>query len=398
MRAKFATSITDGALRIVIATTPTTGASGVTLAPDLHLIRAALLYADHVELISPAATMVSGLDEIRLGGSTTYVALLNSLDDDTLSYLSKAEDIGRVRTLLGQLQDFQQLNRTAKRGLEPSTLAEYQALDRYFKQIVENTGTEPIERQLLESGHPEIDEALNSGLLSVNHTVTKDLFNETSGEFGRIYGDILQDLLTQGNALLLDEQMSKIVEHMIAEGLVRPSATSVSRSAKAGTGAGMIARLPAFPNSSVGQVLEAREQLENPLGRYRRAVKEYSQKLKSSPFSRALQEELDDLWLEDVQPSVVDLQHRVSGSTIARETLWESFAAAKPIVTEAAAALIHFQGPHVGLDHVISTATAATTAVAGIAPPLVKSLRTANEAKKSDLFYLAALGRVLERA
>ncbi|UOD83347.1 GNAT family N-acetyltransferase [Paenarthrobacter ureafaciens] len=342
--------------------------------------------------------MVSGLDEIRVGGSTAYVALLNSLDDDTLSYLSKTKDVGRVRTLLSQLQDFQQLNRTAKRGLEPTTLAEYQALDSYFKHIVESTGTEPIERQLVESGHPEIDEALASGLLSVNHEVSNSLFTETSTEFGRIYGGILQDLLNQGNALLLDEQMSDIVEHMIAEGLVRPSETSVSRSTKAGAGAGMIARLPAFPNSRVGQILEARDQLESPLGRYRRAVKEYSQKLRSSPFSPALQDELDDLWLEEVQPSVVDLQHRVSGSTIARETLWEGFAAAKPIVTEAAAALIHFQGPHVGLDQVISTATAATTAVAGIAPPLVKSLRTAKEAKTSNLYYLAALGRILDRA
>jgi hypothetical protein len=67
--------------------------------------------------------------------------------------------------------------------------------------------------------------------------------------------------------------------------------------------------------------------------------------------------------------------------------------AGTPIVTEAAAALIHFRAPTLGLDQVVSTAAAAATAVAGVTPPLVKSLQTALEAEKSDLFYLAALDK-----
>lgn len=395
LRSRFQASVADGTLRIVIATTPTTGPSGVTLAPDLHLIRAALLYADHVELISPTATMTSGLDEIRAGGSAAYVALLASLDDDTLRHLAKNQNISGMRSVIDQLREFQQLNRTAKRNLAPATLAHYQGLDNYFQELFAEAGTHPIEQQLSDAGHAEIDEALASGLLTINHSVTKGLLNGDSTELGRIYGEMLQDVLAKGNALLLDEEMSSIVERMIAEGLVEQSATGMSRSAKAGAGTGLIARLPAFPNAKIGQVLEARAQLDAPLGRYRRAVKEYSQKLKSGPFSALLEDELDDLWTEDIQPSVLDLQRRVSAAEIARETLWEGFSVAKPIVTETAAALIHFQGPNIGLNEVVTTAAAVSTAAAGLAPPIAKSLRAANEAKKNDLFYLAALGKVL---
>ncbi|WP_217376128.1 hypothetical protein [Paenarthrobacter ureafaciens] len=349
-----------------------------------------------MELISPAASMMSGLDELLDSGSAAYVSLLSGLGDKELRHLSQGMNVSDIRGVLNQLRSFQQMNRTERRNLPAAELAGNESLANYFNELFADHGTQPIEKQLLDAGHPEIDEALSSGLLSINHSVTNGLITGAPEDLGKVYGEMLQGVLDRGNALLLDEEMSLIVRRMIEEGMIEESPTGVARSVKAGTGTGLIARLPAFPAASVGRVLDARAQLDEPLGRYRRAVKDYSQKLKSAPFSTSLEHELDDLWLEEVQPSVVDLQRRVGGAAIARETLWEGFSVAKPLVAETAAALIHFQGPNIGLNEVVTTATAVTTAAAGFAPPVVKSLRAANEAKKSDLYYLAALGKALD--
>lgn len=93
LRTKFAASVTDGALKIVIATTPTTGVAGVTLAPDLHLIRAALLYADHVELISPAATMVGGLEVSPLLGSRSGLSTAEDSMADIAVKIAELVDV-----------------------------------------------------------------------------------------------------------------------------------------------------------------------------------------------------------------------------------------------------------------------------------------------------------------
>lgn len=390
-RTKFAASVTNGNLRIVIATTPATGGSGVTLIPDLKLIRSALLYADHVELISPSATMIEGLNDLRSGGVPAFLALAVGLDDEALKHLINGGDPAQTRELLNRLLEFRALPRQERRSLDAITQATYRAAEQGLADIYAATGTGSIDDQVAGSGHPEIQLALQSGLLSINHGVTTDLITKSATEFGESYGRLLQGLVSRGSALLLDEQMSRIVELMIAEGQLSPSGTTTSRSIKASTGTGLIARLPAFPHADVHQVLKARDQLDSHLVRYRRAVKEYAQKLESTPFTDYLQDELDDMWLEEVQPSVSELQHQLSRKAIAQNTLWEGLAAGKPIAIEAAAALIHFQAPILGLDQVLATATAAATAVAGLAPPVVKAMQKSSEAKKSDLYYLAAL-------
>ncbi|WP_146072534.1 hypothetical protein [Arthrobacter sp. 4R501] len=390
-RTKFAASVTDGNLRIVVATTPTTVGSGVTLIPDLKLIRAALLYADHVELISPSATMLEGLNDLRSGGVPAFLALAAGLDDETLKYRIKGDDPAQTREMINRLLEYRALTRQERRSLDVSTQAAYQGAEQGLAGLYSAIGTREIEDHVAGSGHPEIEVALQSGLLSINHGVTSVLISKSATEFGESYGSLLQNLVSRGSALLLDEQMSRIVELMVAEGQLSPSGTTTNRSIKATTGTGLIARLPAFPHADVHQVLEARDQLDSHLLRYRRAVKGYSQKMVSRPFTDDLQDELDDMWLEEIQPSVNELQHQLSRKIIAQNTLWEGLAAGKSIATEAAAALIHFQAPALGLDQVLATATAAATAVAGVAPPIVKALQKANEAKKGDLYYLAAL-------
>src|SRR3954469_4015450 len=48
-------------LKVVIATTPDRGSDGPSLQRDITLVKAALLYADEVELVSPGAAMLGSM-------------------------------------------------------------------------------------------------------------------------------------------------------------------------------------------------------------------------------------------------------------------------------------------------------------------------------------------------
>jgi len=68
-----------------VATSPTAAEGGRFLAHDLELVRASLLYADSVELLSPAALMVGGVAAVHHAGPEALIEVLGSLDDETLA-------------------------------------------------------------------------------------------------------------------------------------------------------------------------------------------------------------------------------------------------------------------------------------------------------------------------
>ncbi len=74
-------------LRVAIVTSPGSTGGEIDLRHELRLIRSALLYADEVELVSPASEMLAGLHEFSQGTGDDFLALMLSLDDSTMASL-----------------------------------------------------------------------------------------------------------------------------------------------------------------------------------------------------------------------------------------------------------------------------------------------------------------------
>lgn len=81
-----------GGLKIVVATGPEQNAEGITVQTDVRLVRAALLYADEVELISPSALMIASVANASTQGPDFLFELMETLDDDTLRHLGYDAD------------------------------------------------------------------------------------------------------------------------------------------------------------------------------------------------------------------------------------------------------------------------------------------------------------------
>lgn len=381
-----------GGLRIVIATTPTSQSTGVDLSYDLQLIRSALFYADQVEIISPGVTMLEGMRQLHSGGPDALIALATSMDRETMDWLGGGNS-AQIQSLMQRISEYQSLNRAQKRNLPAETRLGYEMMFVQLRAAIAGSDQSGLEQHATNAEMMEIDEAIGSGLLKINHDVSQQMFAE--GNFGETYGGILQALIAGGSSLLLDDQVANVVRAMIREGMIEMSHLAEARSVKAAAGTSMISQLPAFHKAEVSKILEVRSELDLQLSRYRRGMKEYSQKLESAPFTPELQEELQDMWLEEIHPAVLDIQTKVSRKSIARNTAWEAVASAKFFGIEGAASLLHFQGPTFGLESAAATGAAATAAIGGVTGPFMDALKQAREARDHDLFYLASLGREL---
>jgi hypothetical protein len=71
---------------------------------EVDLVKASVLYADDVEILSIGSQMVSQMNEFAAGDSMNLYALLTSLDDDTLRYLSPDLDPEQLRQLTPLLE------------------------------------------------------------------------------------------------------------------------------------------------------------------------------------------------------------------------------------------------------------------------------------------------------
>jgi hypothetical protein len=347
-----------------------------------------LLYADQVELISPGVTMLEGLRQVHRGGPDALIAVLASLDGETMARLGGG-DPDQLQLLMHRISEYQGLNREQRRNLSAETRGQYEAMLASMRTAVSASDTSGLEQQASNAELLEIDEALDSGLLKINHEVTYQMMSDEN--FGEMYGAILRNHIIEGSSLLLDDQVGKVVRAMIHEGMLELSKVAGARSIKASTGTSMIAQLPAFHKAEVRKILDVRSDLDPQLSRYRRGIREYAQKLESAPFTPELQEELRDLWREEIQPAVADIQSKASRQSIAKNTAWEAAATMKFAGIEGAASLLHFQGPALGLEAAAATTAATATALGGLAGPVIKALRQSQEAKEHDLFYLASL-------
>ncbi|MHD0175236.1 hypothetical protein ACNQUF_12140, partial [Corynebacterium diphtheriae] len=116
-----------------------------------------------------------------------------------------------------------------------------------------------------------------------------------------------------------DDQVASVARALIESGQVSPNQLAVARASRARSGAGLISHLPAFLGADVTSVLSARAELEAPLGRYRSAVSELTERMKLGPFDEGHGDEIADFWRDEVRPTVDSLRADLSVSRLTRD-------------------------------------------------------------------------------
>ncbi|MER6928875.1 hypothetical protein [Kocuria palustris] len=378
-------------LELLVAPSPTSGPGAKFLDRDLSLIRAGLLYADRVELLSPSALMLSGVASIS--DPTAMIALLNQLDADTLAHLGLRGDPAKFQAVLHQLQATMRLSREQRRSL---TAAQRSALDevhaRLEQAVSQPTTRVKLESMLEEAGAPELVEALDAGVLRVRTDIGAA---DPEAMFASYLEALRAALVSPTTNLLVDDQVASVARALIESGQVSPNQLAVARASRARSGAGLISHLPAFLGADVTSVLSARAELEAPLGRYRSAVSELTERMKLGPFDEGHGDEIADFWRDEVRPTVDSLRADLSVSRLTRDAALNVASDTKALVSGGA---VFF-----GLDWVAEAPTMAAAA-AGTVATTVKVAADAykgrqqrrEDAKSHGMFYLLELDRRLQ--
>lgn len=382
-----------------------TGEVHGTLARDVELAKAAVLYADHVDLISAQAHTLQQLITMQDTGLAALTGLITDLDDRTLESLGMdmSELTAEIRD---QLPIFMQAMEMPKlRALLPPEMQQiYESLAAplgEFRAAVARIG--------MESGATELKGAIASDLLRIVELpgagnlvasaidaaagTTSGL--ESFGDLALSWADELIRLFRNpAQRIILDPEAMSLIQSMADAGLVSILPEVANRSRAAHLGAGFIGRLPAFPEAPFDELLDLRTDLKGPLIRYRSAVVRMSKSLQSSPFEQAITDDADDVWVETVAPALADLEDAFTEHGLVREMARRARADARALVLGGPSFLIGLQ--EIGhLSSAVSALVSGGSLAAGVVGPAINDRRVhASESKRAEMYYLYQLGRI----
>ncbi len=169
------------------------------------------------------------------------------------------------------------------------------------------------------------------------------------------------------------------------------------RNREAELGAGLIARLPAFPDARLSDLLEVKAELKGPVDRYRAAVATLERDLADVGVGDALDAEVERVWRRVVAPALAELEEALIEHSFVHE-LGRSLGRSTKDVVLAGAAV------SVGAASVAQLA-ASVSAVAGvvgasaqvIASGALEHVTHRRSATKADFYYLQQLSRGVEQ-
>ena len=384
-------------MKVAVVTSPQLSADGFPgLRNDVRLVKAAVLYADEVELLGLAAGLVHSLGLAPDSQKMSLRQMMELTDRVTGSnHLTPSHRDALI-----------QAERLEKRGVAlPPHLRE--RLEEIEKVAVEGRrifGEGQLD--VLEStGADELAPAIDAGVVTVA-AVGGDLESAlmaatgrrddaaTDREVAKWVHQVKQRMLDHRTRLLLDEQSEDHVRALLAEGVIPADQVGLRLASKAAIGAGFVARLPSFPHAPMDELVDLRRELSVPLVRYRAAVSRFSGQIPSLTTA-ALQTGVSDLWESEVAPALLEINELLAEHSFMKEAA-RAVGQSVGVYAAAGASIWVGLGATSEVDHFVAAAIAsAPKAVQTVADTAMGTWAARRSARRHELFYLHSVEAAL---
>lgn len=284
---------------------------GVDIEHDLRLLKTALLYADKVKLCSLGSSMILSLAQYKKLSREERIEVVSMLWQN----LVDASEDDQVRQLvelipvLSQLQRTRKLKEELKQSVPRDQFLIIHKLDKVFRNLVDGMNS------ALDAGIDnvtggvrldELESALSSGLIELQP------IDPGSTHVVEDYFDVIADAIKSDHSYpLLDSSTGNLVSLAIKEGKLEIPDISIARAKGVGLSADLLSRLPLFDIASVDEVVSIRRELESPLIRFRSAMLEFSDEIRSAAWEKAFPLECEMIFMKRVAPSILEIEEAV---------------------------------------------------------------------------------------
>lgn len=293
-------------------------ATTASFSEDVKMVRSALLYADRVEMFSAGTSMLRQMKEFTADGDLDLTLRMYAImaQTESIDLSTRTQLMALIQVMETYAERRQMFNRSSHRN-NP----EFRKVDSLFNESLKslrrvgNETKRTVERMWLNYGGNELDFAVEAGLLAINDEWADALIEnmDSVDEAAEILGEAITT--AKGN-LLFDSMAGGLARAMHKEGrLILPNFHQTNiRTTRLGNQ--MILLLPNMAQVDVEKVLEVKKEVSASLTSYRRSTRSLQEKLKEDALSPHLDEEIEQLWFDDVSVQVEELTQAVYDSKL----------------------------------------------------------------------------------
>jgi hypothetical protein len=317
-RAAAARAEQPDALRIVVAASP---GGEMSIRREVDLAKAALLYGDKVILLSPATTMVATMEPFPSLPIEAQLRLVKQV----APYFTEPGGPD-VTDLIVQLEQG-----LARNKHSPGFKAVRSELSRQLTSTLRPI-SERIEKMLVSAGANDLALARKRNLIEIESAGSLEAIDylaycvisaklaesdasqedKQASELAESFVAKLSQHLSTGNEyLVFDDPVARLVDAAVREGAVQPTTGSKGRARQMMTAASFMGRLPTFPDATVDELLDIREELTGPITRFRGAMVTMGRTFTADAWEPDFGDQVHDAWVETVQPAVLDIEEAV---------------------------------------------------------------------------------------
>lgn len=314
-------------LHITIGTHPT---KELNLEQEIRLAKTALLYADQVKLYSLTASalkMASRVADLPLNYKLRVLEQVTpfiSQDDESEKLLKFYRDFKKItnKRYLGAKE------LVLKNNIEKELAIQWEKMRDVASTMINN------------SGIAELDNAIKDGILEF-HTFEKTNTNEVVADFmassieaavsastglkrnlssreDKLIAEFVEQVFDSvSNGLtypLFDEQTASLVKAGIRENKIPIPSLGLDHGKQIGLVKQLLEYLPTFENATIDEILDIRKELDKPLTRFRKAIINFSQDIKSAAWDRDFPPEVDKIYYRDVKPALLDIEESIKSN------------------------------------------------------------------------------------
>lgn len=280
-----------GAVHMTVAVTG--AGAALDLRHETQLVKAALLYADHVTLASPKALLLADVAALGTGDRQARIGQFVEL-------IEQVGDNDAVRV-------YRELDR--RRGsLSPRDLLSLHAIESGLETASQGLGAR-ADQIVQDANVDELADAISAGLVDVHR------LGYENADVDSFVDVILKEMAALLEASvsssaqafpLFDDGAGDLLRAMVKEGkVVDPQ---LQRATEAGIAGRLIGSLEAFPNAEMDVVLDVRAKLQVPLVRFRSALAQFSGEIAAAAWDEVFPQEIDDLYRREVAPALLDVK------------------------------------------------------------------------------------------
>jgi hypothetical protein len=294
------------------------------------MVKAALLYADHAKLCSIVSATLLAIVALGDTPKENRWELFKTLN----SWAPDEENEMMLNFLTPIYEQIQREKHTPQGAI----------LLRQFEAALAEGWADAMEYAntfVREAGGDGIVRAVDSGLLEV-HTFESTLRRVVQPEEHRNYvleyvGVVSETVSNAHTYPLFDEDTSQIISAGITAGLIPVTDSAIARGKETGLAADVLARLPLFDLATVKEVLDIRRELERPLKRFRSAMINFSESIKTASWDENFPSDADQVFRREVEPAVLNIEEEVQSNKFIAELVRK--AVDKPIILAGGSAL-----------------------------------------------------------